>query len=43
VELEDDARSLCYGPPEKWRKSLVTKLDITTLAEAIDWGRLTRL
>jgi hypothetical protein len=43
VELDDDARSLCYGPPEKWCKSLVTKLGVTTLAEAIDWGQLTRL
>lgn len=41
--LEDEARSLCYGPPEKWRKSLVKRLGVITLADVIDWGRLTRL
>ncbi|MGH3171821.1 MAG: hypothetical protein ACRDN0_38920 [Trebonia sp.] len=43
AELEDEARSLCYGPPEKWRKSLVKKLGVSTLAEVVDWERLTYL
>ena len=43
VELEDKARELCFGPPGKWRRSLVGDLGVTTLAQAIDWERLTVL
>jgi hypothetical protein len=43
VQLEEDARKLCYGPPSKWRASLVMKLGVGRLARAVDWDRLTAL
>lgn len=40
VKLEADARKLCFGGPDKWQDSLVAKLGVTALAEAVDWKRL---
>jgi hypothetical protein len=42
-QLEDDVRELCFGPPDKWRRSLAQKLGVTTLNTAVDWDRLTSL
>jgi len=43
VQLEKDVRKLCFGPPPKWRDSLVKKLGVTRLTQAVDWDRLTAL
>jgi hypothetical protein len=37
--LEKEARRLCFGPPGKWRKSLVG-LGVKSVATAVDWERL---
>lgn len=39
-DLDKKARELCYGPPRKWRETLVDTFGIAKLADAIDWDRL---
>jgi hypothetical protein len=41
--LEERVRELCYGPPSKWRTSLVSDLGVEQLAEAADWTDLDRM
>ena len=37
-ELDDKARSLCFGPPAKWCETLVETLGIGALADIVDWA-----
>jgi len=39
-ELDNKARSLCYGSPAKWRKALVDTLGVSVLADIVDWDGL---
>jgi hypothetical protein len=41
--LEAETRRLCFGPPDKWRRSLVDDLGVTELADAVSWERLAAL
>ena len=39
-ELDKKARDMCYGSPAKWRKALVENLEVTVLADLVDWNDL---
>lgn len=41
--LDKKARELCYGPPRKWRDTLVDTFAIPKVADAIDWDHLQEL
>lgn len=39
-DLDGRARDLCFGPPAKWRETLVGTLGISALADIVEWGSL---